>query len=71
MWTQLLVIAGYYGLPDCVWPSGRTRLFVVTFQVFFSELPGVVRRFGLSGRCTEIKLRTFTDQMDVFFLFSF
>lgn len=62
MWTQLLVIVGYYGLaaPTLCLAFREEPSLVVTFQLFsfLSGKPGIFKRFGLSGCCAEIDPKT-------------
>lgn len=63
MWNQLLVIVGYYGLAAprlCLALRDKPSL-AVTFSPFFcfySEKPGIFKRFGLSGHSAGIDLTT-------------
>lgn len=65
MWIQLLVIVGYYGLaaPRLCLAFREEPSLVVTFQLLFSGKPGIFKRFGLSGRQTEIDLKTVAGKL--------
>lgn len=69
MWTQLLVIVGYYGLaaPTLCLAFREEPSLVVTFQLFsfLSGKPGIFKRFGLSGCCAEIDPKTVAQKSSV------